>query len=114
VATSAFVSGDLVATNEGSASVSTLMAGASETGRTRTLVGGLAGAGLLAGGVGGAFALRRRRPPGPPAYGPRLTDLGPIPDDSYATLGGPRPTEPAADEPAEPGRPEGDDVSQAG
>jgi len=129
-ATEAFAAGDLKATNDAAAAVTALMAGADDTGRTRALVGGLVGAGLVAAGVGGAVALGRRRrgtvapaTVAPAMYGPWLSELvatpetpdsSPEADASYATLGGPRSAEPAAEEPAPPGRPEGDDVSQDG
>jgi hypothetical protein len=90
----AFSAGNTGAADAQAAAVEALMAGAADSGATRVLIVGIAGAGVLAVGVGGAVAMRRRRE-------------GRVP---YATLGDPRPAEPVADGPAEPGRDEGDDT----
>jgi hypothetical protein len=113
-ATTEFAAGDTARANASAASAEALVGGAADTGRTRALAGGLAGVGLIGVGVGGVVALRRRRPGTAAAFeshpstgaGPRSPDMA----HPYATLGGPRSADAAADGPAEPGRDEGDDT----
>ena len=120
-ASAAFSSGDTAGANASADSVAALMTGAADSGRTRVLVGGLAGAGVLALGAGGVVAVYRRRrtsvvgqapppalienpaPPPAPPYEPSSTA------DPYATLGDPRPPEPIGDRPVDLGHAEGDD-----
>ncbi len=101
-ASAAFSAGDTAAADATAASVDALVAGAADAGRGRTLVAGVAGAGVLVLGGGGVVALRRRR---------RRTALVEAPEpEPYATLGGPRQVEAAVDGPAEPGNAEGDET----
>ena len=104
------------------------MIGAADSGKTRVLIAGLVGAGVLLIGAGGSVAMRRRRESvvvvagaTMPVVGPTSPVEGPTPPveppgdppsgaEPYATLGDPRPAEPVADGPAEPGRDEGDDT----
>ena len=140
-ASGAFTAGDMATADAEAASLSSFMAAASDSGRTRALVAGLAGGAVLAAGVGGAVAMRRRRQRfvGPmmtwgadatssavddraPAAADRTSELlakfraaptepvlptPPNPPEPYATLGDPPPVE-AAEDPADPGRDEGD------
>ena len=123
-AVAAFSGGDTAGAEAAADSVSALMTGAADAGRTRALVGGVAAAGVLALGAGGAFAVyRRRRPivgPGDGGTAPFVLVVDTAPEtaspdgsssaaDSYATLGDPRPPEPIGDGPVQPGHAEGDD-----
>ena len=120
-AAAAFSGGDTAGADAAADSLTALMTGAADAGRTRALVGGLAGAGVLALGAGGAVAVYRRRrtsvvgeplpfalvgDPAPAAVSP---DEPSSAADPYATLGDPRPPEPIGDRPADPGHAEGDD-----
>jgi hypothetical protein len=60
-ASASFSAGDTATADAGADSVAAVMTGAADAGRTRALVGGLAGVGLIALGAGGAFAVYRRR-----------------------------------------------------
>jgi hypothetical protein len=70
-AAAAFSAGDTATADAGADSVTAVMTGAADAGRTRALVGGLAGVGVVALGVGGAFAVYRRRRQ--PFVGPIMT-----------------------------------------
>ena len=59
-ASAAFSAGQTTEANAGAASVESLVTSAADSGKTRALFAGLAGAGVLA-GAGGAVAMRRRR-----------------------------------------------------
>ncbi len=121
-ASAAFAGGDTAGADAAADSVTALMTGAPDAGRTRALVGGLAGVGVLALGGGGVVAIYRRRRTsvvesvpfalvGDPATAPAaLTPDEPSSGaDPYATLGDPRPPEPIGDRPVDPGHAEGDD-----
>jgi hypothetical protein len=115
VATTEFAAGDTAKANATAGSVDALLGGAADSGRTRALMGGLAGAGVLVVGFGGVVAVRRRRRGGSAAVvaGHARPDVGsrsPNMAHPYATLGDPRRGDAAADGPAEPGRDEGDDT----
>jgi hypothetical protein len=60
-ASTAFSAGDTAAADDGAAAVESLVTGAADAGRTRVLIAGLAGVGVLGAGAGGAVAMRRRR-----------------------------------------------------
>jgi len=60
-ASASFSAGDTAAADAGADSVAAVMTGAADAGRTRALIGGLAGVGLIGLGAGGAVAMRRRR-----------------------------------------------------
>ena len=124
----AFSAGNTAEGNARAAAVDALMIGAADSGKTRVLIAGLVGAGVLLIGAGGSVAMRRRREsvvvvagatmpvvgPTPPVEGPTppVEPPGDPPSgaEPYATLGDPRSAEPVADGPAEPGRDEGDDT----
>lgn len=69
-ASAAFSAGDTAAADAGADSVAAVMARAADAGRTRALVGGLAGVGLIVLGAGAVVGVRRRRLP---FVGPMMT-----------------------------------------
>jgi hypothetical protein len=120
-ASAAFSGGDTAGADATADSLTALMTGAADAGRTRVLVGGLAGAGVFALGAGGVVAVYRRRRPslvpesppfvlaGDPAPAGASPDEPSSAADPYATLGDPRPPEPIGDGPVDPAHAEGDD-----
>jgi hypothetical protein len=70
-ASASFSAGDTATADAGAVSVAAVMTGAADAGRTRALVGGLAGVGLIGLGAGGAVAVYRRRRQ--PFIGPMMT-----------------------------------------
>jgi hypothetical protein len=84
-ASAAFSAGDTAVADAGADSVVAVITGAADAGRTRMLVGGLAGVGVIVLGAGGVFAVYRRRRQ--PLIRPMMTwGAAPSPGESVTSV----------------------------